>query len=303
MTHKQEAWGHVSAGATIIFWGTTFIATKVLLQGFTPLEILLIRFVIGLAVLTAAYPKRLRFHGWKQEGLFALAGLFGICLYYLFENIALMYTMTANVGVIISTAPFFTAAAAFVIYRQKTGRYFFAGFLVAMAGIALISFHGGLHIELFGDFLALVAAAIWALYSVTVTKIGTFGYHTIQTTRRIFFYGLLFMLPLFAASHETLHWARIGQPLYLFNYLFLGVGASAICFVTWNFSVKCLGPVKTSVYIYLTPVVTVITAHLLLHEVVTVAMAVGILLTLCGLLLSEHKGRLLVKAAKKKELS
>ncbi len=75
----------------------------------------------------------------------------------------------------------------------------------------------------------------------------------------------------------------------LFNILYLGLGASAFCFVTWNFAVKELGAVKTSVYIYMVPVITVITSVLILHENLTVLAGTGTVLTLIGLFLSEYK--------------
>ena len=64
-----------------------------------------------------------------------------------------------------------------------------------------------------------------------------------------------------------------------FNLLFLGLGASAMCFVTWNFAVKVLGAVKTSVYIYLVPVITVLCSVVVLHETISTRAALGILLT------------------------
>ena len=76
---------------------------------------------------------------------------------------------------------------------------------------------------------------------------------------------------------------------YLFNLLYLGAGASALCFVTWNYAVKILGAVKTSVYIYMVPVITVVTSAIVLKEHITVMMAAGTVLTLVGLLLSERK--------------
>ena len=97
------------------------------------------------------------------------AGLCGVCLYYLLENIALTFTMASNVGVIISVAPFFTALLSrlFLKQEERLNIGFFIGFLVAMAGIALISFNGSaLHLNPVGDLLALLAAFIWACYSI-----------------------------------------------------------------------------------------------------------------------------------------
>ena len=74
---------------TIIIWGTTFVSTKVLLRDFTPVTVLFTRFVIGYAFLWCLKPRVLPFSGWKKELLFAGAGLTGVTLYFLLENIAL----------------------------------------------------------------------------------------------------------------------------------------------------------------------------------------------------------------------
>ena len=283
--------GHFSALLTIFIWGTTFISTKILLVDFQPVEILFFRFVIGLAALLLVYPHRLKGTSKRQELTFAAAGLCGICMYYLLENIALTYTMASNVGVIISVAPFFTALLSHLFLKaEKPKANFYFGFAVAMAGICLISFNGSkLELNPAGDLLALLAALIWACYSVLTKKISGYGYHTILTTRRIFCYGILFMIPTLFLFDLKLELARFASPVYLFNIIFLGLGASALCFVTWNFAVKVLGAIKTSIYIYMVPVITVITSVVVLHEKITVMAAVGTVLTLAGLFLSESK--------------
>jgi drug/metabolite transporter (DMT)-like permease len=117
--NKRTGTGHITALITIVIWGTTFISTKILLADFTPIEILFFRFLFGLLVLIAVYPKRLGIKDKKQELTFAVAGLCGICLYYLLENIALTYTMASNIGVIISVAPFFTAVLSHVLRKTE----------------------------------------------------------------------------------------------------------------------------------------------------------------------------------------
>lgn len=291
MENKKTA-GHFAALLTIVIWGTTFISTKVLLTDFQPVEILFFRFVLGFLALTAACPRRLKGVTGKQELTFAAAGLCGICLYYLLENIALTYTMASNVGVIISVAPFFTAILSHLVMKgeEKLRANFFIGFLVAMAGICLISFNGSaLQLNPAGDLLALGAAFVWACYAVLTKKIGSFGYPTILETRRIFFYGILFMIPALFLFDFKLDLTRFAAPVYLLNILYLGLGASALCFVTWNFAVKLLGAVKTSIYIYMVPVITVITSVLILHEKITPMAAAGTALTLAGLVISESR--------------
>ena len=132
MTNKTAA-GHLAALVTILIWGTTFISTKVLLQDFQPIEILFFRFVLGLIALFLVYPRPLKGTSLRQELTFAAAGLSGVCLYYLLENIALTYTMASNVGVIISVAPFFTALLSRLFLKQEgtLRANFFIGFLAA----------------------------------------------------------------------------------------------------------------------------------------------------------------------------
>ncbi|MCM1284812.1 MAG: DMT family transporter [Acetobacter sp.] len=190
--------GHISALITIFIWGTTFISTKILLNSFQPIEILFFRFVLGLIILTIAYPKKLRLTTINQELTFAAAGLCGITLYYLLENISLTYTMASNVGVIISISPFFTAILSYLISKKgnKLHLNFFIGFVIAISGIYLISFKNSqLEINPAGDILAVVAALIWSVYSILSKKISDFGFNIIQTTRRIFTYGIIFMIP------------------------------------------------------------------------------------------------------------
>ena len=288
---NKKTIGHLAALLTIIIWGTTFISTKILLVGFQPVEILFFRFVMGFIVLLMLSPKRLKTANRKEELTFAVAGLCGICLYYLLENIALTYTLASNVGVIISVAPFFTAILAHLVIKseEKLRLQFFTGFIVAMVGIVLISFNGQkLELKPIGDLLAIVAALVWAFYSILTRKINSFAYPVILTTRRTFFYGILFMIPTLFFFDFQLDLSRFGELTYLLNILYLGLGASALCFVTWNFAVKELGAVKTSVYIYMVPVITVLTSVLILHEQVTVLASIGTILTLIGLFLSEY---------------
>ena len=289
-TQHTNANGHVLALVTVLIWGTTFISTKVLLVDFDPVEILFIRFCMGFLALIVICPRLLRGTTRRQELTFAAAGLCGICLYYLLENIALTYTLASNVGIICSTAPFFTALLSRLFLRgeERLRPSFFAGFAIAMIGIALISLNGAsLEVNPKGDALALLAALVWACYSVLTRKIAAFGYGTVQTTQRVFFYGILFMIPALFIFGFELDVSRFASPVNALNLLFLGLGASALCFVTWNHAVKLLGALKTSAYIYLAPAITVVASAIILHEPVTWATIAGLVLTLAGLVLSE----------------
>lgn len=245
--------GHMAALFSAIVWGITFVSTKALLGDFEPVEILIIRMSIGFLVLCVLCPRLLHVTDRRQELWFAAAGLCGICLYYLLENIALTYTMASNVGVIVAVAPFFTAMLTRLVYGDRLGRGFLLGFVIAMAGICIIMFNGQeLHVDPLGDALAFLAAL-----------------------------ALGFSPDLGA----------LAEPDMLGHMLFLGVVASAMCFVTWGFATRRLGAVETSAYIYLIPVVTVVSSAMFLDEDITALAVLGTAMTLAGLIISEFAGK------------
>lgn len=289
MSDNTRRGGHIAACFTVLLWGTTFVFTKSLLAAFSPIEILFIRFLLGYLALWAVRPRPLKTARKKEELLFAAAGLCGVTLYYLCENVALTFTLASNVGVIVSTAPLFTALLAFrFLGEEKPGPRFFLGFAAAIGGVALVSWGGGgVALDLRGDLLSLFSAFVWGIYSILSRKFNALGYDAILCTRRVFFYGILFMIPalFFMDFHPQL--SALAVPANLFGILYLGLGAGAACFVTWNLAVKRLGALTTSVYIYLVPLVTVVASAIVLHERMTLASLAGMALILAGLFLSQ----------------
>lgn len=282
---------HLAALFTVIIWGVTFISTKILLVAIPAEEILFYRFLLGWLALWLFAPRFLPFQGWRSELVFAGAGFFGVTLYFLLENIALEYTYASNVGVIVSSTPFFTAIAGWLVFRgPKPGDRFYLGFLIAIAGIALISFNdAAIHFSPTGDLLALLAAIAWAFYSGLTRKLTMLNLGSLRTTRRIFFYGLLLMLPVLAFRGLSAGYATLAAPVNAFNLILLGLFASAICFATWTFCLARLGEARASAYIYLVPVITILAAAIWLNEIITLRIIFGAFLTLGGVALSQHK--------------
>ena len=292
---SSPLFGHGVALFTVFVWGVTFISTKILLEDFHAAEILFLRFAMAFAALSLSAPGRLPGMTPGRHLVLAAAGLTGICLYYLLENLALGYTLASNISVILCAAPMFTALVARFVLRgeEKLGLYFYAGFFVAMSGICLISFSGAseLRLDPRGDILAIAAALVWAFYACLTRIMGRWGCNVIQVTRCTFGWGILFMIPFLFLF--DLHWdaARFLKLENIFNLLFLGLCASAMCFTTWNIAVRILGTVRTSLYIYLVPVITVVVAALVLDERLTLMSGSGAVLTLAGLFISQMDGR------------
>lgn len=302
-----SAFGIFLACVSVFIWGITFVSTKSLLNDFSAFEILIVRFLAAYLGLLAMRPRRLALKSRKENILFALAGLTGVTLYQLFENIAISFTTASNVSIIVSICPMFTAIAARIFLKEKCiTRNFIAGFAIAISGVALVSFNGNaeLHFSPKGDLLALLAGICWGFYSLFVSKINSMKYDIICSTRRIFFFALVFMVPLVfagSAAEETSsvfvntdiasNVKRFSSLANWGNLLFLGLMASAGCFSLWNEACKILGTVKVSAGIYMIPVVTVVFAFIFLGEKLSLMGILGAAMTVCGLFISSWKKR------------
>ncbi|MDE6590299.1 MAG: DMT family transporter, partial [Oscillospiraceae bacterium] len=259
---------------------------------FHPVEIMVFRFVIAWVVLFLCSPRTRLPKDWISEIPFAGAGLTGLTLYFVLENYALTYTFAANVGIIISAAPMFTALLLWLTRRAPRPRWtFFAGFALAMAGITLISVTGGEELGLnpLGDLLTLGAALCWGAYGVFIELVQPQGYTDLQVTRKVFLWGLVLLLPCVLTQGLDFSLGRFAAPEMLFNILYLGLGASALCFVFWNKATAGIGSIATNVYIYLTPVITLLASALILGEPIRPAGVGAIALILAGLWLSQRQ--------------
>ena len=287
--------GHLAALFTIIVWGTTVISsTKLLTGGLSPAEVIICRFLLAFVLLNIIYPPRLKFEGIKREMMYAVSGLLGVTLYFFLEIVALQYTKAANVSVIFATSPFFCGIFSLFSKRaDKPKLNFFIGFMLAITGVILVTFEDGFAFDLnvTGALFAIGSALSWGLYSLLSKTIGTYGHNVIQTTRRIFMYGLIFMIPtVFIFDVDIKHFALLADMEMLFNLLYLGLCASGICFLTWSKATNTLGPVKATTYIYGTPLVTIIFSYFFLqNQALTVQLFIGAALIIAGLVISVTK--------------
>ncbi len=290
---QKKAAGHLLALFTITIWGTTFVATKTLLGAYDALQIMLMRFVIAWVVLLFLAGKPQRPGNLRNElGIFALS-LSGVTLYYYFENTALTYTLASNVSIILAAAPIFTAILAHLFTGdEKMGLGTWAGFFIAITGVALVVFNGAYVLKLnpLGDMLSLLAALSWAVYSVLLKKYIRL-YDNMILTRKMVFYAVLLTAPLALGGKGLPSLLPLREPSLLFCLLFLGVLGSAVCYVLWNVAIKRIGVVNTNNYIYLNPFVTMVAAAVVLHEPVTGAGAIGAVLIVGGILVAEYQGR------------
>lgn len=286
---NKETWFHLIAVLTVCIWGSTFIATKTLInQGLTPVEIFTYRFSLAYLCLLAFCHQKLMANTWRDEGLFLLAGLTGGSLYFISENSALEITMASNVSLIVCTTPVLTVLLSSFFFKEKLRKGFIAGSLVALSGVTLVVFNGSVFLKLnpLGDCLTLLAALSWAFYSLILRQMGN-KYSTLFITRKVFFYGLITMILYLPFAPSSFHLERLCYPLVYGNLLFLGIVASMLCYLSWNACVRIIGASRASNYLYINPLVAVWASHLFLSEPITPTALLGAGLIIGGVYIVE----------------
>lgn len=286
---------HFIAILTVTIWGVTFISTKVLLSnGMSPSEIFVTRFFMAYIGIWFLSWRKIFANTFKDEALFLVLGLSGGSLYFMFENTALSYTLASNVSLIICTAPVLTALVNYLIHKdEKITQNLIAGSLIAFLGVALVVYNGGVILKLnpLGDILTILAALMWAFYSLVIKNLGT-KYSTFFITRKVFFYGLVTIIPFLIHTPYKTTINTLLKPEVLLNLLFLGIIASMLCYIMWNLAARKLGVMRITNYIYLTPMVTLIASALLIDETITLVALAGSVLILGGVWLAERKNNL-----------
>lgn len=278
--------GHIFALSSVFFWSALYVCVKILLGYFSPFELLILQFGLGYCFLLLYRPKYLHLP-LQDELRIACAGLCGIAIYNLFLNLAMEQTTASNVSIIIATAPLFTGIFSFILQIEKPYINFFLGFVLCIAGVALLS--QGFSIKPVGDVLALISALGWGAYSVLIVRILAREYDLVLITRRMIFYGIVFLLPGFLLFDFSPNLAALSDPKVSINLLIVAFFASGLCFILWNRATTLIGAIQTNIYVYLTPIITIFVAMILLGERIGLMGFVGVALTLLGVALSEWR--------------
>lgn len=286
---------HIVAFLVVSIWGTTFVFTKLLLLGgLTAAQIFILRFIIAYVLLLGYCLYRgIRWTAdtWRDELLMAALGVTGGSLYFLTENSAMNYTTTTNTSIIVSLCPLFASAIIGAFYKsQRQSRLQTLGTVMAAVGVVVVVMNGHfvLHLSPRGDALAFAACLCWALYSLLMIPANA-RYDTVFITRKVFFYGLLSMIPYFVVRPGLNVHLLVDQPSLMWNLLFLGCIASMVYFLAWNWALKQLGAVVATNYVYLNPVTTIVFAWLILSEQITPWFILGTLLILFGMYLADRR--------------
>lgn len=294
MAHKY----HIVAFLTVAVWGTTFVWTKLLIiNGLSPAQIFTLRFIIAYVLLTGFSLWRGRHKwmsdNWRDELTMMALGLTGGSMYFLTENESLRFTTATNTSLIVCSCPLFAMLIIALFYRSErfSARQVW-GSIVALAGMAAVVLNGHfvLHLSPLGDTLAFSACLCWALYTLLMKPVMG-RYPAMFITRKVFFYGILTILPYYIFVPDMPSWDVLMRPEVALNLLFLGSVASMLCYLTWSWCMKGLGAVVCTNWVYVNPITTIIAAWLILDEQITVYFLIGSILIIMGMYLSSKKSK------------
>lgn len=283
---------HLVAFATVAIWGCTFVSTKVLmLNGLSPAQIFTLRFLIAYVMMLVVYHSRLWADSWRDELKMMLLGISGGSLYFLSENEAMNFTSTTNTSLIVCSCPLFATLLVRLVYRSTTriSMMQLGGSLLAFAGMVIVVLNGRfvLHLSPLGDALAFTACLSWSVYSLLMKWVSA-KYGAAFITRKVFFYGVLTILPYYIFYPTLPTAAVLTKPVVVGNLAFLGCLASMICFLTWNWCISKLGAVKATNWVYFNPITTMIFASWVLGEKITPYFLAGATCILLGMFVADR---------------
>lgn len=275
---------------TSILFAGSFVAAKYSTLDLGPLTTSLLRYLIALLFLTI-----LAFHrSWKSIRIekkdipsHVMLGLTGIVGYHYFFFTALRYTAVANTAIINAFSPMVTGLMAAIFIKERLQFKNYIGIVVAAFGVLVIITKGevanllALKFNL-GDMLMLCSVVSWVIYSL-ITKKLLHKYDGFTVTYFATCFGVLLLMPLAATENFSTQINSISITS-IWSVIYMGIAASGIGYLLYNYSINEIGPTRTSSVVYsLVPIFVAVLAFIFFEENITLIMIGSIGLVLAGL--------------------
>ena len=272
----------------VTVWGASFVATKIALQYAAPSTVVWLRFTMGVVILgiTVILSKQFSLPQGKDWAYFALLGFLGITFHQWLQSTGLLTAQATTTAWIVASTPIFIALLGFFILNEHLAWYQIVGILLATVGVLLVVTKGNLstlvagQFGTSGDFLILISAVNWAVFS-TLSRSGLKKHPATLMMFYVMSFGWLFTSILFFASSGLKQIASI--PLNGWIAIgFLGIFCSGIAYIFWYDILKVLPVAQTGAFLYLEPIITAIVAALVIRETLLLATLVGGITILIG---------------------
>jgi drug/metabolite transporter (DMT)-like permease len=288
----SEGRGRLLLLSAVIIWGWSFVATKILIAEFGPVEIFALRLAIGLPVLAAVLLlKRVPVRFARADAGPLLVGGAIFTAHFLVQIAGLVTTTATNTGWIIAVSPLVVAILSFFFLRERIGWGGVAGIVIAMAGVLVLVSRGRLTnldwLRSTGDWLVLASAVTWATYTV-VTRDLVRRRDPLAVTFAIMIIGAACAVILVATTGDLSSLGAI-SPRGLAALLYLGIPGLALGHWFWQEGVAKLGATRAGLYLYLEPLATLALAVPLLGEPFGLFTVLGGGLVLAGVYVGQRE--------------
>jgi drug/metabolite transporter (DMT)-like permease len=288
---KILSWGALWA---IIFWGISFIATKVALKEIHPFMLLTLRYAIGALLLLLfqyqrdkTFLKQFAYRDWIHIVILATVGVSGLGL---LQAYGLIYTSAINTGWIIAINPILITVAARFFLDETISIRKIVGILLGFLGVFLIITKGVVSLSVFrfastfGDLLVFASAIAWTTFTVG-GKGFLSRFNPLSSITAIMVSGFLLILPLGILKGG---WGNLFHLSLLtwMGILFLGIFCSGLGYLFWYSALEKKDSGSVGMTLYLEPLVTLTGASLFLGEPIYWITLVGGAMTLAGVYLA-----------------
>ncbi|GFO53410.1 permease [Geomonas sp. Red276] len=273
-----------------LIWSGNFVISRAMNAVIPPAGFVFWRWVIALVVLAPIALPRLR-KEWPiirgNLGFISLCGLFSVTLFNFLIYTAMHYTTAINAALVNSAIPVFILMFARIIFSQRVSLRQHLGIALSLCGVAAIILQGDvtrlltLHFNR-GDLLVLVAAVVWALYSVLLRKFPA-GLNPFVFLFAISIAGLIFLTPFYAWELACGRFLTLNTATIL-SIGYVGILASVVAFSAWTSGLRSVGAHLGGQFIHLMPAFSTMLAVLFLGERLRVFHVAGIVLIFAGIL-------------------
>ncbi|MGN1390118.1 MAG: DMT family transporter [Bulleidia sp.] len=276
---------YLSAILAILFWSSSFIATKIAYQSVSPLLLCLIRFALasilmGLIYLLKATRQKIAEQDMKPV---LISAILGISIYYALENIGLQKTSASDTSLIEAAFPALTALVGLTVYREKPSRRMLAGILVSIAGIAVLTeYDPSESSSLAGNILLLIDGFLWGFYNYETKSISG-KYDSLTLTFYQTMIGTVFFLPMLALEKPVL---TSITPSVCLAILYLSAACSVAALLLYNYGLKGIPAANAAIIMNLMPIFGVFFSWLILHETISLRQVIGGIIILIGVSVS-----------------
>jgi len=289
MQQATKLKAYTALSFAVLFWGTSYVGTKVALESFPPLILAFLRFFVagalfGSLLLLKGWPRMpSSFHKKILSVAFFLPGL-----YFVFENFGVKYTTATKASLIAATIPVVVLMLSVAVIGEKLTRRRVISLVLSLGGVALLVFHGeaaqnNVLKASTGDLLMVGAVFSAAIYMILVRKMSE-DYSSLVVTAFQMIYGALFFAPFFIVQGVELNWAEVGTRQWgalLVLVLLATIGA----FFAYNYALQVIAASRAALFINVVPFVTAFASWMMLGECLTaIQMAGGALVIMAAVL-------------------